>query len=611
MKKPTFKTAYLSFVALLALVVIILLLSVYSILSKFEKSQAKYMVEDYVASMQDAISEADVTALSALSPDTDVPLFATKEALFSQLISACAGSELSYELSPKSFDVNNPIYNVICDNKIVTRIQLALVSEKVKLGFLSIPEWKLTSLMPAADTLGSSYTFSIPSSFSVKANEILLTSENTIANENGISTYYVEGFTDTAVFEIKDAYGNAVTADTPVLLDASQSDRLYTVPVSYERFDFTVPADFSVALTKGDLCILPSEHYNVYSIYSAVPITADFLSDYLEATDSIGNRLVFDKSGDVFLPVYDEYTITAPDCYRVFVGKTLLDPASASRSDLTTPQYQSEPIQLATYQIGLSQTSDFCVLDEQDTPIAFEQSDNTVTVPLLDCTVTIPENFTLQINGQAPECSPILKDNTDYQYITEYTEVPLLAEYKFSSLAKAPTFTVTDNLGTATHYLLTKGGELNLTSQTGIAELPDSLAAALDPLSIAKKWSLFMTNDLEGSLNGYYNMRDFLVRGSYYDTVAYQWATNIDITFISDHTFRNPAFSKESVSNVVVYKDTCFSCDIYFEKHMILTRTGKLQDDIFHRRMFFVYVDDTDDNRDNPHWVIADMQEIQ
>ena len=44
---------------------------------------------------------------------------------------------------------------------------------------------------------------------------------------------------------------------------------------------------------------------------------------------------------------------------------------------------------------------------------------------------------------------------------------------------------------------------------------------------------------------------------------------------------------------------------------MKLTRTGKAQDDIFHRRMYFIYLDDTDDGKENLHWVIADMQEIQ
>ena len=44
---------------------------------------------------------------------------------------------------------------------------------------------------------------------------------------------------------------------------------------------------------------------------------------------------------------------------------------------------------------------------------------------------------------------------------------------------------------------------------------------------------------------------------------------------------------------------------------MQLVRTGKLQDDTFHRRMYFIYLDDTNDGKENPHWVIADMQEIQ
>ena len=230
---------------------------------------------------------------------------------------------------------------------------------------------------------------------------------------------------------------------------------------------------------------------------------------------------------------------------------------------------------------------------------------------MYECTITIPDTFTLQINRHSPDIEPLTKNNSDYQYLAEYIEVPQLLEYHFEGLTKAPTFTVQDNLLQTTHYILANGGKLTIIEQNGENTLPDWLSAQVDPLAIAKKWSLFMTDDLEGSLNGYYNMRNYLIRGSYYDTVAYQWATNVDITFISDHVLRNPAFSKESVSNVVIYSRECFSCDIYFEKHMKLTRTGKAQDDIFHRRMYFIYLDDTDDGKENPHWVIADMQEIQ
>ncbi len=612
MKKPTFKITYLCYTAALLLLVVILLCSVYRILSKFENSQAKYMVEDYLNIMQESIDTKNVSALSGLVGSDSPTRFSSAEELCSQLISFCSGTKLDYELSPKSFDVNNPIYHILCNGQTVAQLQLNLVSEEVKLGFLSIPEWKLATIIPAASTLASSYTLSIPTGFSVSVDGIALTEDDIISEESGICTYYAEGFVDEPVFSVTDTMGNIAATGEAVLLSTGEaSAKIYSVPVTYERFDLTVPSDFTVTLTGEPIISTSSEAYNTYSIYTAKPVDLAFLTQNVRATDSIGTPLTFRETDGRLLPVYNEYTIIAADCYRVYANDVLLDLESAERTALTAPQYLDEEVALATYHIGLTKDADFRVLDAQDTPIAFEATTNKIDVPLFDCTVTIPINYELQINGKETETEPRIIDNPDYQYVAEYIEVPKLLEYRFEGLAKAPTFTITDNLLQPMNYLLAQGGELTLTEQKGEDTLPDWLSNQIDPLAIAKKWSLFMTDDLEGSLNGYYNMRDYLIRGSYYDTVAYQWATNIDITFISDHYFRDPAFSKESVTNIVLYGDNCFSCDIYFEKHMTLTRTGKHQDDIFHRRMYFINLDDTDDGKDNPHWVIADMQEIQ
>ncbi len=612
MKKPTFKKTYLCYTAALLLLVVILLFSVYRILSKFEKSQAKYMVEDYLEIIQESVDTKDVSVLSGLVGSDSPTRFSSAEELCSSFISFCNGTKLEYELSPKSFDVNNPIYHILCNGQTVAQLQLNLVSEEVKLGFLSIPEWKIASLIPAADTLASSYTLSVPADFSVSADGIVLTADDIISEESGICTYYAEGFLNKPVFNVTDSMGNIATIGEAALLSTGETTaKLYSLPVTFERFDLTVPSDFSVSLIEGTINCTFNETHNIYSIYTAKPIDLAFLTENVCATDSIGNPLTFREADGRLLPVYNEYTITAADCYRVFADDILLNLETANRTALTTPQYLDEEVALATYHIGLAKDADFRVLDAQNTPVAFEATANKIDVPLFDCTVTIPINYELQINGKQTEAEPLTIDNPDYQYVAEYIEVPKLLEYRFEGLAKAPTFTITDNLLQPMNYLLTKGGELKITEQKGDIALPDWLSDQIDPLAIAKKWSLFMTDDLEGSLNGYYNMRDYLIRGSYYDTVAYQWATNIDITFISDHFFRDPAFSKESVTNVVLYGDKCFSCDIYFEKHMTLTRTGKHQDDTFHRRIFFIHLDDTDDGKDNPHWVIADMQEIQ
>lgn len=611
MKKPIFKKIYLIYTALLAVIVLILLCSVFRILSNFEKSQAKYMVEASLETIQNAVDNQDTAALAAFNMDA-ATRFASIEEFSSLLLSVCKGKTLGYELSSKSFDVNNPIYDILCEETPVAQLQLRLVSETVKLGFLSIPEWELSSFNPLADALGLAYTLSVPADFTVTANDIPLTSEDIVSEENGICAYYAEGFIEKPVFTVTDAFGNTAEIGTAAPLSTEESNvKIYSVPVSYERFDLTVPADFDVTLNQGTVGCRSNTDSNTFSIYTAKPVDLAFLTENVNASDSIGNPLTFREADGRLFPVYSEYTVIAADCYRVFADDILLNPETAEHTALTAPQYTDEEISLATYRIGLAKDATFQVLDAQDTPVAFEASANKIEVPLFDFTVTIPINYELQINGQYPGIEPLTKDNPDYQYVAEYIEVPVLLEYRFEGLAKTPTFTITDNLLQPTNYLLTKGGELTITEQKGEDTLPDWLSAQIDPLAVAKKWSLFMTDDLEGSLNGYYNMREHLIRGSYYDTVAYQWATNIDITFISDHYFRDPAFSKESVTNVVNYGDKWFSCDIYFEKHMTLTRTGKLQDDIFHRRMYFIHLDDTDDGIDNPHWVIADMQEIQ
>ena len=52
-----------------------------------------------------------------------------------------------------------------------------------------------------------------------------------------------------------------------------------------------------------------------------------------------------------------------------------------------------------------------------------------------------------------------------------------------------------------------------------------------------------------------------------------------------------------------------FSCDIYFIKHMYLTSYKMDVDDVMNSTFYFMNYDDTEDGKDNPHWVIIDIQE--
>ena len=84
---------------------------------------------------------------------------------------------------------------------------------------------------------------------------------------------------------------------------------------------------------------------------------------------------------------------------------------------------------------------------------------------------------------------------------------------------------------------------------------------------------------------------------------AYKWATNVDITFISQHTFDNPAFSNIKVSNFEIYNENAFSCEVYLEKNMLLTKRGnrKIQD-VMNEKMYFAYY--------NGEWKLVNMQSL-
>ena len=104
-------------------------------------------------------------------------------------------------------------------------------------------------------------------------------------------------------------------------------------------------------------------------------------------------------------------------------------------------------------------------------------------------------------------------------------------------------------------------------------------------------------------------IKNSLIDGSYQYKKAYQYATGIDIHFVSPHKFANPMFTGNTVSNYTWITDNCFSVDVSFVKHMILP-SGKKVDDAMNHRFYYVKYDDTNDGIDNPAWKIASMREI-
>ena len=106
-------------------------------------------------------------------------------------------------------------------------------------------------------------------------------------------------------------------------------------------------------------------------------------------------------------------------------------------------------------------------------------------------------------------------------------------------------------------------------------------------MKLARGYSLILTNDLGGELHGFYKLSPYLIKDSYMYEYLRGWATQVDITFVSNHRLKNPAFTNESLSNFIIYNDNAFSVEVSLEKNMIVNGEDKV--DKMHDRMYFVY----------------------
>jgi len=209
--------------------------------------------------------------------------------------------------------------------------------------------------------------------------------------------------------------------------------------------------------------------------------------------------------------------------------------------------------------------------------------------------VTVPETFCLRVgNALLNPSAGVFSDNTDYPADLPYAEnLPKLVTYSFLILDTTPVSVMYPD-GTSV--------PLETVDGTEIRDIPGSTEAPpIDVLAVAKMWSLFMTDDLGGSDNGFGQIAKLLLKDSYLYNVAYRWAYGVDITFTSIHILKDPPFGEEIVTDYRRYSDNLFSCRVYLEKYMRLNY-GQHVTDKMHSTLWFTLTDDG--------WKLTAMQEI-
>lgn len=226
-------------------------------------------------------------------------------------------------------------------------------------------------------------------------------------------------------------------------------------------------------------------------------------------------------------------------------------------------------------------------------------------IDITEYKITVPDNFTLKIGGkEIPREMTAKTENPSYVNVAEYCKnMPGLLIYDCAVLGKEPLIEISDAAGKAVEYEM-DGNTVTVTEQPSYSDVPpEELLSQIDPMSAAKDWSLFLTKDLEGANYGFGTLTKYLAEGSYLYDVAWKYATGMDITFTSNHNY--PSFADEKLSNYIRYTEDCFSCDVFFNKHMDLS-SGLHVIDTMNSRFYFV----NNGTAETPNWIIVDIKEI-
>ena len=194
--------------------------------------------------------------------------------------------------------------------------------------------------------------------------------------------------------------------------------------------------------------------------------------------------------------------------------------------------------------------------------------------------IYVLDGYEVKVNGNVipislGESSELDKD---LEELGRYTTLPKVVKYEINDLTTEPEIKVLDNNKEVEQTVINNNVyAYELYKTDDVSELQSKLVKEIEVLEIAKMWSKFLTDDLAGSYHGYSTIKNYLIEDTHLWDMAYNWAHNVDITFVSNHIL--VGFENERISNCVLYNENAFSCDVYLEKNMRL-KSGRAKKDI-------------------------------
>lgn len=360
------------------------------------------------------------------------------------------------------------------------------------------------------------------------------------------------------------------------------------LPVEAHSYLIDVPDDFHVTVNGIELGA--GDRAAADGTFSGYEIKGLFLQPSISITDKDGQQAEYHITGSNVKVVLFDYSLTLPRTLQVTVD-----------GEVHTGDVLSEG--MVRHDVRSLSRPDVKISDLFGNTVAYEGGNQ---LDLTFISINAPGNYSITVDGASvPEQAREAIENASLDTIRQYDpSVPEYYNYCVAVLQKDAAVEIKDMSGNAVEYDA-ETTLLDLMESDTLAGIPSDIASEVDVLDIAKRWSLFMTVDLEGSYYGFYNMSRDLIEGSPLYEAARRWVNSIDITFTSDHTLGDPPFSEESAVNFTRLSENSFYVDVSLVKDMYVR--GALVPDPLNNRLYFVKYDDTQDGIDNPVWKLADM----
>lgn len=216
--------------------------------------------------------------------------------------------------------------------------------------------------------------------------------------------------------------------------------------------------------------------------------------------------------------------------------------------------------------------------------------------------ITVPDSYQVKINGISVDERELTDGNEmpeEFVYAAAYVEVPRLVTYETKGLLEQPNIEILDQNGVKMEAAMQRNGRETIVELGRFAEteMPGDLAAKV--LEQAERYTNFFSVDLAGCRNSVSPIRDMFPEDSYYLELADTYRRE-DMWMYSSHNA--PVFRNEEVSHYIRYSDDLFSCEVYFDKDMLLHKTGKVKVDTTHFKLFYGNL--------NGEWKILDIKTL-